>query len=87
MNLPMSLSTKQLLIEVSEDTNAKMYKSLIGKLLYITHTRDVVYEVNLLFKFMTKPTNIHFGAAMNILRYLAGTSDFGIQYSRNVEIV
>lgn len=33
---------------------------------------------------MTKPTRVHFVTAKHFLRYIAGTSDFGIQYSNDI---
>lgn len=56
-------------------------RRLIGKLLYVTHSRpNIAFLVNLLERFTHKPTRIHQGAAKHILRYLAGTIDFGILY-------
>lgn len=46
-----------------------------------------MYAVNLLSRFMTKPTKILFGATKQVLRYLARTSDYGIQYNKGVKCV
>lgn len=57
VSIPMSQGTKLQVNEVFEATNAIVYRSLIWKLLYLTHTRpDIVFAVNLLLRFMTNPT-------------------------------
>ncbi|XP_020412069.1 uncharacterized protein LOC109947077 [Prunus persica] len=58
------------------------YRSLVGALQYLTFTRpDIAYAVNSVCQFMTAPTDIHFGAVKRILRYLKGTSHYGITYT------
>ena len=43
----------------------------------ITHY-DILYAVNHLASAMSKPTKAHMRAAMHLLRYLAGSTDFFI---------
>nr|GFD50929.1 uncharacterized mitochondrial protein AtMg00810-like [Tanacetum cinerariifolium] len=41
----------------TELTDAKVYRSLVGRLLYVTHSRpDVAYSVGVLSRFMHRPT-------------------------------
>ncbi|XP_039145568.1 uncharacterized mitochondrial protein AtMg00810-like [Dioscorea cayenensis subsp. rotundata] len=88
VGVPMHQCTKLQLNDEAESTNATCYRSLVGKLLYLTHTRpDLVFAVNLLSRHMTHPTKIHLAAAKQVLRYVSGTYDFGIQYNRNVPCV
>lgn len=83
----MSQGTKLQLNKDSKCTNATLYGSLIGKLLYLCHTRsDIVFSVNMLSRFMTSPTKIQHMAAKQVLRYLAGTRDLGIQYNSNIQL-
>ncbi|CAL2249531.1 unnamed protein product [Prunus armeniaca] len=65
----------------SSKANESVYRSLIGSLLYLTTTRpDIMYSTSLLSRFMQNPSQIHYGAAKRILRYLQGTIDYGIWY-------
>lgn len=80
ISVPMTLGTKVQLCEDSESTNATIYRSLVGKLLYLTHTMPkIVFAVNMCSRFMARPTKIQFWAAKQVLRYIAGIKDFGIQ--------
>ena len=65
------------------DTNELPYGSLIGSLMYLANcTRaDISFAVNSLAKFMSCPTEKHWHAALELVRYLAGTADEGIVYS------
>ena len=57
------------------------YQKLIGKLLYLSHTRpDICYTVNVLSQFMHSPRVSHFQAANRVLTYLKGTTGLGITY-------
>lgn len=61
--------------------------SLIGNLLNLTHTKlDIVFIVNMLSRFTANPTKIQFWAAKQVLRYLARTKAFCIQYSNRLEL-
>lgn len=62
--------------------NPTSYRSLIGGLIYLTHTcPDITFVVSVVSRFMESPSQIHFGAAKRILRYIARTVDYGIGYS------
>lgn len=60
-----------------------MFKSLIGGLRYLVHTRpDIAYSVGVVSRFMERPTTMHLNAAKRILRYVKGTIDYGLVYSK-----
>jgi hypothetical protein len=62
----------------------KRYQSAIGSLMYIAMgTRpDIAFAVGVLSRFLTKPQDCHWIAAKRVMRYLRGTSTYGIVYRR-----
>lgn len=63
--------------------DATHYKSLIGGLRYLVHTRpDIAYSVGVASRYMERPTTVHQNAVKRILRYVQGTLQFGLVYSR-----
>ena len=60
------------------------YQRLIGALLYLSvSTRsDIAYTVNYLSQFNNNYNSEHWKAAKRVLRYLKGTSDYGIEYEK-----
>ncbi|KAJ9560140.1 hypothetical protein OSB04_005300 [Centaurea solstitialis] len=57
------------------------YRSIIGGLRYLTHTRpDISYAVGIVSRFMERPTLKHMQAVKRILRYVRGTVDYGLIY-------
>ncbi|GKC69497.1 ribonuclease H-like domain-containing protein [Tanacetum coccineum] len=59
--------------------NVTEYQKLIGKLIYLTHTRpDILYSVHCLSHFMHKPLRSHVKIALIVLRYLKGNHGKGI---------
>ncbi len=47
---------------------------------------DLAYVVSVLSQFMTQPHENHWLAAKGVLRYLQGTSNFGILYSDSFDV-
>ncbi|XP_068338942.1 uncharacterized protein [Pyrus communis] len=59
------------------------YRSLVGALQYLTFTRpDITYSVNVVCQYMTNSTDMHMHLVKRILRYLQGTLDCGLTYTR-----
>ncbi|GKB80073.1 ribonuclease H-like domain, reverse transcriptase, RNA-dependent DNA polymerase [Tanacetum coccineum] len=64
--------------------NPTDYRSLIGCLRYLLHTRpDLSYSIGLLSRFMQEPREQHMKAIRQVLRYVKGTKDYGITYTHN----
>lgn len=62
--------------------NAKSYRRLIGRLLYLCITcPDISYSVNCLSQFLSSLHEHHMQAAQRILKYLKGTICTGLFYS------
>jgi hypothetical protein len=61
------------------------YRSLVGKLMYLmVGTRvDITYAVGQLAKYGHNPGKAHWDACLHLLRYLKGTLDYCITYTRS----
>ena len=68
--------------ELLDTSTAASYAQLVGSLLYLSVcTRpDIAQAVGALSKFMASPTNIHWQAALGVVRYLAGTAQYGLNF-------
>ncbi|KAJ4772132.1 polyprotein [Rhynchospora pubera] len=85
---PMNKNEKLLKEDGSGAADSAKYRSLVGCLIYLTHTRpDISYAVGVISRFMQTPTNHHYGAAKRVLRYVAGTLNFGIWYDHSSNFV
>jgi hypothetical protein len=80
---PMNQKEKFSKEDRAERVDEKLYKSLIGCLMYLTATRpDIMYVVSLLSRYIHCASEIHFQAAKRILRYVKGTVDYGIIFNQ-----
>ena len=60
-----------------------LYHQIIGSLMYLVNSRlDLCFAVNTLSQCMVEPRRVHWVAAKHVLRYLAGTVDYGLDYRR-----
>ena len=71
--------------EADELADKERYTSCIGSLLYLScKTRpDITFAVSYLARFSSAPTAFHWTAVKRLLRYLKGTSNYGLVYSRS----
>lgn len=62
-------------------SDPSVYRKIVGKLLYLTHTRpDITYAVHKLSQFMSAPRQDHLTAAQQVLRYLKNDLAQGMFY-------
>lgn len=66
----------------SEDKS--QYRIIVGSLLYLAcWTRpDIAFAVSELSRFVSDPGSVHMQAAKRVLRYLKGTKDLGLKFTR-----
>ncbi|XP_073022677.1 secreted RxLR effector protein 161-like [Primulina eburnea] len=69
---------------VAEGVDNTMYRSIIGSLLYLTATRpNIMFSVCLCARYQADPKTSHLKAVKRILRYIAGTLEFGLWYTHD----
>ena len=79
---PIALGTKLTKNDDGSTINSTLYKRMVGNLMYLTATRlDLIYDVNLISRFMESPKESHLKVGKLILRYVAGTLGYGLQYT------
>jgi len=80
---PMELRLKLSKISDAPPVDATEYRGIVGSLRYLVHTRpDIAFAVGYVSRFMEAPTTEHLAAVKRILRYVAGTIDYGCCYKR-----
>jgi hypothetical protein len=81
--VPMEARLKLSKVGEGELIDATFYRSLVGSLRYLVHTRpDIAFAVSYVSRFMETPTTQHLAAVKHLLRYIAGTLEFGVSYGR-----
>lgn len=65
------------------------YRELVGCLTYLANTTrpDLAFAANVLSRFNTNPGRAHWRAAKHTLRYLIGTLNFGITYTKSGKLL
>ncbi|KAI5340363.1 hypothetical protein L3X38_019637 [Prunus dulcis] len=64
-----------------ESTNKEQYQRLIGRLIYLAHTRlDISYVVSVVSQFMHSPSVSHRNVVDRILRYLKSAPGKGLMF-------
>ncbi|WJX83409.1 hypothetical protein P8452_66072 [Trifolium repens] len=68
--------------EKGVSVDQSVYRSIIGSLLYLTASRpDISFEVGVCARYQAEPKMSHLTQVKRILKYVNGTSDYGIMYS------
>ena len=81
MNTPMSTTLKLSRESSGKSVDSSLYRSMIGSLLYLTASRpDIAFSVGACARFQSDPKEIHLKAVKRIIRYVSGTSGYGLWY-------
>ncbi|KAH9686889.1 hypothetical protein KPL70_014556 [Citrus sinensis] len=84
---PMSTTIKLDKDEKCKEVDIKTYRGMIGSLLYLTASRpDIMFSVCLCARFQSCPKESHMLAVKRIFRYLIGTINLALWYSRGTHI-
>ncbi|XP_061362339.1 uncharacterized protein LOC133306075 [Gastrolobium bilobum] len=80
---PMGIGDRLSEDKEGKSVDEKMYRGMIGSLLYLTASRpDIVFSVGLCARFQSNPKESHLKSVKQILRYLKGFDNLGLWYPR-----
>nr|GEV61187.1 retrovirus-related Pol polyprotein from transposon TNT 1-94 [Tanacetum cinerariifolium] len=80
---PMEIKDKLDLDQNGTPVDATKYHSMIGALMYLTSRRpDIVHATRLCARYQAKPTEKHLKEVKRIFRYLGGTINTGLWYTK-----
>ncbi|CAM9662428.1 unnamed protein product [Laminaria digitata] len=67
--------------------DTQRYQSIVGNFSYVAQVsrHDILYGVTQLARAMSNPSKAHMGADRHLLRYLAGSIDSNITYTKGLE--
>jgi hypothetical protein len=72
--------------EEGKPVDLKLYRSIIGSLLYLTASRpDIMFSVCMCARFQTAPKECHLTAVKRIMRYLKCTPNIGLWYPKGAQ--
>ena len=78
---PMATTTKLDKDDDGKSVDEKVYRGMIGSLLYLTASRpDIMHSVCVCARFQANPKESHLVAVKRILRYLVGTNKLCLIY-------
>ncbi|GKC57930.1 retrovirus-related pol polyprotein from transposon TNT 1-94 [Tanacetum coccineum] len=81
---PMEIKDKLDLDKNGTLVDATKYRSMIGALMYLTSSRpDIVHATCLCARYQAKPTEKHLKEVKRIFRYLRGTVNMGLWYTKD----
>ena len=86
ISTPMATSTKLDTDEAGKVVDQKIYRGMIGFLLYLTANRpDIQFSVCLCARFQANPKESHLIAVKRIFKYLSEMVNVGLWYPRSCE--
>ena len=86
VDTPIEVGTKLSKDDVGTIVNAALYKKLVGSIIYLTTTRpDIAFAASYISRFMESPKECHWKSGKRVLRYIAGTSTYGLSYAASAD--
>ena len=83
ISTPMDTQLNLLANASLELVDVTLYKHIIGSLMYLMNTRPYVcFVVNTLSQYLVEPRHVHLIDGKHVMRYLKGTIDYGLSYTR-----
>nr|GFB55898.1 hypothetical protein [Tanacetum cinerariifolium] len=84
LGTPMEIKDKLDLDHNGTPVDATKYRSMIGALMYLTSSRpDIVHAICLCARYQAKPSEKHLKEVKSIFRYLWGTVNTGLWYTKD----
>ncbi|XP_050280728.1 secreted RxLR effector protein 161-like [Quercus robur] len=81
---PMSSSTKLNVDSSRVKVSPTLYRSIIGSLLYLTASRsDIAFSMSVYARYQVTSKESHLTAVKRTIRYVNGTLDYGLWYSKD----
>ncbi|GJZ83866.1 hypothetical protein Tco_0649039 [Tanacetum coccineum] len=81
---PIEIKDKLDLDQNGSPVDAMKYRSMIGALMYLTSSRpDILHATCLCARYQAKPTEKHLKEVKRIFRYLRGTVNMGLWYTKD----
>ena len=86
VDTPIEVGAKLSKDDVGTIVNATLYKKLAGSIMYLTTTRpDIAFAASYISRFMESLKDCHWKVGKRALRYIAGTSTYGLSYVASTE--
>jgi hypothetical protein len=83
MATPMITNLKKVVTLDSELVDPRIYRKLIGSLMYLVNTRIYIcFVLNTLILFMVEPKQVHWIVVKHVLMDLRGKMEYGLRYLR-----
>ena len=80
---PMAANAKLTNDPSSESVDVTLYRSMIRCLLYLTASKlDIAFSVGVCSRLQSNPKVSHLNAVKRIIKYVGGTCDYGLFYSK-----
>ncbi|XP_057740391.1 secreted RxLR effector protein 161-like [Arachis stenosperma] len=83
MGTPMHPNSKLEKSGTEKDVDKTRYRGMISSLMYLTSSKpDIMQSIGICSMFQSQPKESHLSAIKRIIRYVHGTSNFGLWYPR-----